>query len=423
MITITTEIKHEIIDLVQSGKLDSRGAAVRYGIPESLIQTWTGGSVSPNPKIKRHTKPAVPQPHKPTIAVIKGLKNNLWPACQQSISRGKEWFYPWVKTRQGQVVATTTALILICFIAASLNNGKEAPGEVLAETTVEESESSAGPESTIPRPTPAPPTPAPPTPAPPTPAPPTPAPPTPAPPTPATTTPATTNPATTNPANLNTGSRVYKHGMKSTVFIMVPTAEGVATGTGFLIDNQKRLLATAYHVVDETEEVQIIFPVFKTDRTVIADLEYYQRRVSEIAVRGKVVMRLKSKDLALIQIDQIPEGFQALELSDNRAQPGADLFAIGNPGAAEGMWIFSDGKVRQIFDDYKIQYSAGQLVQAAVTLTDIPSNPGDSGGPVLNSEGNLVGLTSGGDSDDKIQLMSYSIDVIEIRAMLERYQR
>ena len=240
MITITTEIKHEIIDLVQSGKLDSRGAAVRYGIPESLIQTWTGGSVSPNPKIKRPTKPAVPQPHKPTIAVIKGLKNNLWPACRQSISRGIEWFYPWVRTRQGQVVATITTLILLCFILASLNNGEEAPGEVLTETTVEETESSADPVSTIPRPTPAP----------------------------------------TNPSNLNTGSRVYNHGMKSTVFIMVPTAEGVATGTGFLVDNDNRLLATAYHVVDETEEVQIIFPVFKPDDTVIADLEYYQRRVT-----------------------------------------------------------------------------------------------------------------------------------------------
>jgi S1-C subfamily serine protease len=383
MITITTELKHEIIDLVQSGKLNSRDAAVRYGIPESLIQTWIRGSASPDPKIKRHAKPTVPQRHKPAIAVITGLKNNLWPACKQSVSRGLQWFYPWVRTRQGQVVATITTLILLCFILASLNNGEEAPPEVLVETTVEESESSAGPETTIPRPT----------------------------------------PATTNPSNLNTGSRVYKHGMKSTAFIMVPKVEGVATGTGFLVDNDKRLLATAYHVVDETEEVQIIFPVFKPDDTVIADLEYYQRRVSEIAFRGKVVMRLKFKDLALIQIDRIPEGFQALELSDNRAQPGADLFAIGNPGAAEGMWIFSDGKVRQIFDDYKIQYPDDQLVRAAVTLTDIPSNPGDSGGPVLNSAGNLVGLTSGGDSDDKIQLMSYCIDVIEIRSMLERYER
>ena len=57
MKTITTKIKHEIIDLVQSGKLNARDAAVRYGIPESLIQSWAVGSTSPSPR-----SAPVPQP-------------------------------------------------------------------------------------------------------------------------------------------------------------------------------------------------------------------------------------------------------------------------------------------------------------------------------------------------------------------------
>ena len=61
MKTITTEVKHEIIDLVQSGKLNARDAAVRYGIPESLIQSWAGGSTSPDPKFEPSNNPTAPQ--------------------------------------------------------------------------------------------------------------------------------------------------------------------------------------------------------------------------------------------------------------------------------------------------------------------------------------------------------------------------
>jgi hypothetical protein len=64
MKTITTEVKHEIIDLVQSGKLNARDAAVRYGIPESLIQSWAGGSTSPDPKLEPSDNPTAPQPYK-----------------------------------------------------------------------------------------------------------------------------------------------------------------------------------------------------------------------------------------------------------------------------------------------------------------------------------------------------------------------
>jgi S1-C subfamily serine protease len=210
---------------------------------------------------------------------------------------------------------------------------------------------------------------------------------------------------------------VYKRALKSTA--LISTGEG--RGTGFLIDESKRLLVTAYHVVEEVEEIWVIFPEFKPDGSVITEYSHYFRdNVQPNTVRGKVVFRIKSKDLALVQIDTIPTGFKTLQLSEKRATPGEKTYTLGNPGSSGGMWIFSEGITRQIFDDYPIAYE-GQDVRAAVAETTNPVNPGDSGGPVLNGAAQIIGLTTGHSGEGR--LISYAIDVIEIRAMWKRFLR
>jgi serine protease Do len=212
---------------------------------------------------------------------------------------------------------------------------------------------------------------------------------------------------------------VYERALTSTALI-IDRKGGM--GTGFLIDKTRRLLVTAYHVVDETDDIFVIFPEFKSDGSVNTEYSYYfGTNAKPNTVKGKVVFRVKSKDLALVQIDNIPTGFETFSLSAKRAKPGEKTYTLGNPGSSNGMWIFSEGITRQIFDDFEITYE-GQDVRAAVAQTTNPTNPGDSGGPVLNSAAEIIGLTSGHSGDDA-RLLSYAIDVIEIRAMWERFIR
>ena len=415
MKTVTAESKREIIEAVNSGKLTVQTAAIRYQVPAALIQVWVGAPGATAPKV-------IPQPAKPTIpkspsqpAVIPktpriapppaptpmGGKTPLpRPTSDSALNRVHLWIRRSLTTRQGQVAAGAITLLLLIILVAFLR-----------------SEPTTFADDRNPPTTPAPTTPAPTTPAPTTPAPTTPAPTTPAPTTPAPTTPTQTTP----PAGGDSvGTQVYKRALKSTA--LISTGEG--RGTGFLIDESKRLLVTAYHVVEEVEEIWVIFPEFKPDGSVITEYSHYFRdNVQPNRVRGKVVFRIKSKDLALVQIDKIPTGFRTFELSTKRAEPGEKTYTLGNPSASQGMWIFSEGITRQIFDDFEISYEGLPPVHAAIVQTTNPTNPGDSGGPVFNKQGYILGMTSGGVASVKVELISFAIDVIEIRAMWKRFLR
>jgi S1-C subfamily serine protease len=227
-----------------------------------------------------------------------------------------------------------------------------------------------------------------------------------------------------NESTDNVATRVYENALRSTALLLCSNG----LGSGFLLDTENKLLATAYHVVDEAENVHVVFPEFKTDNTVIANPNYYVGGITRPnTVLGKVVLRIREKDLALVCLDRIPSGFHPVVLAPKRARPGENVHAIGNHGASHGFWIFSGGQVRQVFDNFEIHYSGDQVVHAAVAQTTLPSNYGDSGGPVLNNRGEIIGLTSGlnpkDNKGDDVNLVSYSIDAIEVRTMWERYLR
>src|SRR5205807_1213191 len=98
-----------------------------------------------------------------------------------------------------------------------------------------------------------------------------------------------------------------------------------------------------------------------------------------------------------------------------------DVHSIGNPAAAEGaLWIYTQGKVRQLFEHgWKAGDRRGQHVHsyhAHVILTDSAVNPGDSGGPLLNYAGELIGLAHGTSVD--ANRMSTFINVLEAKKLL-----
>jgi S1-C subfamily serine protease len=213
---------------------------------------------------------------------------------------------------------------------------------------------------------------------------------------------------------------VYRQTLKSVTLVY----HGEGAGSGFLVDESDRLLVTAYHVVKDEDDVSVVFPAFKTDQTVIADREhYFSVRDRRTHIPGKVVLRRKNQDLALIQLDRIPVGFKAIQLAAERAKPGEAVFTVGNPGASGGMWIFSDGAVRQIFDQQEFSLKGAQSGVADIVETQNPTNPGDSGGPVVNSRGELIGMTMSGIVDEEVDLVSQCIDVTEIKRLLSQFRR
>jgi putative serine protease PepD len=154
---------------------------------------------------------------------------------------------------------------------------------------------------------------------------------------------------------------------------VVSIRNNTGSGTGFLIDGHGRIVTNA-HVVGTSKRVIVRFG---DDQT---------------SLDGRVVARDPSSDLAVVMISQasIPKGVTPLKFADSRAvQVGDTAIAIGNPfgldrTATEGI-VSGLGREIQAPNGFQID---------SVIQTDAPINPGNSGGPLLNVNGQVIGVNS-----------------------------
>jgi hypothetical protein len=213
------------------------------------------------------------------------------------------------------------------------------------------------------------------------------------------------------------GVKVYQSVLKSTVWIISERPEGTITGSGSLIDRRRQLILTNYHVAGDVRRARVMFPVIRDGR-VIAERDYYKQRVRGLGIPGTVVARDPQADLALIQIERVPDGAQALPIAAEGVSPGQTVHSLGNPGGSGALWVYTPGKVRQVYQK-KWAAKAGNEVlhfEARVIETDSPTNPGDSGGPLVNDRAELVGVTQGGSTD--ANLLSVFVDVSEVKRFM-----
>jgi S1-C subfamily serine protease/HEAT repeat protein len=192
------------------------------------------------------------------------------------------------------------------------------------------------------------------------------------------------------------------------------------TGTGSLVDRKHRLILTNVHVVGDAQTVVIHFPEHKGSELMVRR-DAYKRMTG---MTGRVVLREDRCDLALVQLDRLPESARVLPLARASARPAQQVHSVGNPGISSALWCYSPGKVRQVFRD-KWESGGSEVGQkpnqyeGMVLQTDSPINPGDSGGPLVNDRGVLVGVAHA--IHASAQNFSTFIDVSEARSLLSRY--
>jgi HEAT repeat protein len=226
------------------------------------------------------------------------------------------------------------------------------------------------------------------------------------------------------------GEAAYDRLLKSTCWIYAESfdkKEG-GMGSGALIDRENKLILTAYHVVDLADNgkgrIMISFPIYERGK-VIAEKTAYQRLVDrKEALTAWIEYVDKKKDLAILKVPEITEGVFPLPLAGESPKPGQRVHSMGNPGASDGMWVYSPGQVRQVFHDNWVigsgkegeeptRYSS-RVIEAAS-----PVNPGDSGGPMITENKELVGVAHA--IKPGAQLMSKFIDIEAVREFLDSY--
>jgi S1-C subfamily serine protease len=221
------------------------------------------------------------------------------------------------------------------------------------------------------------------------------------------------------------GKEIYQRTLKSAVWIarVVELGGGKAaltTGSGSLIDVPQKLVLTNFHVVGTEKEVRVFFPQFDKQNKLIAAKDHYlQQLKSGGGLTGTVVYADQKRDLALVKVDKLPQGTMAIPLARESVGPGDNVHSIGNPGASDALWAYTPGAVKTVYKKAWAVKDRTEMhnFEAQVVETTSPVNPGDSGGPLLNSQGELVAVTQGGVVAAQ-GTISYFIDISEVRAVM-----
>ncbi|HXP85087.1 MAG TPA: trypsin-like peptidase domain-containing protein [Bryobacteraceae bacterium] len=171
---------------------------------------------------------------------------------------------------------------------------------------------------------------------------------------------------------------IYKNAHSSVVYItstvyqrtfffdVVPQKE---LGSGFLVNSEGQIL-TNFHVISGSAQVEVTTP----------DQQRY---------KAEVLVRDRSNDLALIKIAPRKK-LSYLTLGDSdRLQVGQKVLAIGNPFGLAG--TLTVGVISTLDRPIETENSAKM---EGMIQTDAAINSGNSGGPLLDSSGNVIGINT-----------------------------
>ena len=199
-------------------------------------------------------------------------------------------------------------------------------------------------------------------------------------------------------------------------------AENDTSGGGFVVDADKRRLVTCRHVVADRATVDVFFPWHRDGALVTDTRDYLGNRAAlrerGLLVTGKVLRRHDAADLALVELESLPPGTKAVPLAATAARPGDALAVVGHRLDLDTLWNLTTGPARQT-GRLALGYSwRGKklAVNADVLIGQLPIEEGDSGGPVVNARGELVGMASA--LRRQTPGAAVAISVAEVRAFL-----
>ncbi|EAV39296.1 S1C family serine protease [Oenococcus oeni] len=165
-----------------------------------------------------------------------------------------------------------------------------------------------------------------------------------------------------------------------------------AEGTGLIYetDGNYSYIVTNNHVIKGANEIEIIM-------------------ANGTKVKAKLIGKNATKDIAVLRISSASVTTTGTFVNSSKVQAGQQVLAIGSPLGSDYASSLTSGIVsatnRQI-DDSPIKLSAIQ--------TDVALNPGNSGGPLINMAGEVIGInsmkiSSTEDGSEDVEGMSFSI--------------
>ena len=144
-------------------------------------------------------------------------------------------------------------------------------------------------------------------------------------------------------------------------------------GSGVVIDTEGHII-TAAHVVQTADLVEVEFQ-------------------SGVVVTAAVISSDPTSDLAMLKVDSMPEGVKPMPLGDSdKVKVGQEVFVVGAPYGLDGTLTVGHISSRHRGDAAEALGIEGPGVE--LFQTDAAINQGNSGGPMFDMDGNVIGVVS-----------------------------
>jgi S1-C subfamily serine protease len=141
-------------------------------------------------------------------------------------------------------------------------------------------------------------------------------------------------------------------------------------GSGVLIDTRGKVV-TAAHVVQTADAVSVEFP-------------------GNVLVNAQIIASDAAADVALLQLERVPPGIVPAQLGDSdKAEVGDPVFVVGAPLGSGHTLTVGHLSARR-----KPNATYGGIVPTEFFQTDAAINQGNSGGPMFNMKGEVIGIVS-----------------------------
>ena len=183
-------------------------------------------------------------------------------------------------------------------------------------------------------------------------------------------------------------------------FFWYETGVSESTGSGIILTSDG-YIATNYHVVSYYDEYDdVIISVILEDGT---ELE------------AELIGGDEANDLAVIKANTNGMELPAATLGDSsELQVGEIVVAIGNPLGTQFAGTVTMGIVSALDRNISSENTAETLIQ-----TDAAINPGNSGGALINSQGQVIGITSSKIADTEVEGLGFAIPIDFAKPIIE----
>ena len=163
---------------------------------------------------------------------------------------------------------------------------------------------------------------------------------------------------------------IYRRAGRGVVQITTTSASGGGLGSGFVIDHEGHIV-TNFHVIDGADAIKVNFAAGQS-------------------VDATLVGSDPSSDIALLKVDADASSLFPLSLADSaKVLVGDPVVAIGNPFGLERTVTAGIVSALQRAVRAPNGFAIDQVIQ-----TDAPINQGNSGGPLIDQHGQVIGVNS-----------------------------